>query len=205
MLASDSARFVITDSSGHFQFDGVAPGRYILRSVHIGYKLLTDTIVVPLNGRELEIVLHPLPSDPFLCVFERELAAEPALTLIRPETVTLERSFPDGARLQHRVIAHATPTELIFDSRIKNIGRVPAVVTILCRSWAESSVLRHLIQVGPACYGHYLTIVPGDTLLGVTGGSPRGQPGRYPFLVHVVDPAALDAKFPLDLVFAKRP
>lgn len=204
-LRADSARVVVTDANGNFQFDRVAPGQYTLRVVNLAYRATTDTIVVPLNGRDLEIALRPVPSDPAMCVFERELAAEPALTLIRPETVTVERSFDDGVRLRHTVIAHATPTNLVLDSRIENIGRVPATITSLCYPSADAPVLRHYDGIGPTCYGMQLTLSPGDTLAVVTGGPLRGRPGRYQFRVHAIDPAVLNATLLLDLVFAKRP
>jgi hypothetical protein len=51
----------ITDSSGKLQFRALRPGRYVLRSVAIGYAGRHDTLVIGAVPPRLEMTLKPAP------------------------------------------------------------------------------------------------------------------------------------------------
>ncbi len=197
-LLGDSLRAMYTDSTGEFHFDAVPSGRYRLLGRRIGYLSAAESITVPAR-RHVEVQLA-VARDDLACWNERILAERPILTLQRTESVTVERMLPNGPRVRHTVVASPADDGILFRSRLVNLGSRPARLTSLCYPSATAPVLKHLISVGPTCYGSYRELAPGDSVTAVTGGPLRGRPGRYTFQVHVVDPPLLDVTFRLNVV-----
>lgn len=56
-----AARATRTDDAGRFRFTGTAAGQYHLRFAWIGYAPDERTVLVPREGLEIEVILHPLP------------------------------------------------------------------------------------------------------------------------------------------------
>ena len=198
-LLADAVRSQVTDSTGAFQFERLPSGRYRLVARRIGYRSAADSVTLPIR-HPIEIQLVPSVEDELACFNERILAEGPVLRLERADSLTVERVLPGGPRIRHTVVASRLPDGISFRSRIVNLGPGPARITRLCYPKAAAPVLKELVFVGPTCYGSEAQLAPGDSGIITTGGPLRGQPGRYDFHVHAVDPALLDVTIRVKLV-----
>ena len=203
-LLEDSTRTLLTDSLGRFRFESVPEGQNRVQVRQLGFNALNEAITVPpLEGREIEVGLAVAP-DIWACENERLLAQSPPLTLLRPDSVTVHQTLANGAQLRHTLVALPGGDWIRFNSRIANVGHLPAMVVTLCGPTATASILIDLVGVF-TCSGAQRSLAPGDTLI-VTFSKPlRGTPGRYRFDVRPIHRPALDAHIELEFVAWKRP
>ena len=106
-LPSDSPAQEITNADGRYRFDGVAPGRYRVQLLHIGFRpVLSDpvqvtagkTVQVDLRVASQPLVLPPVTVTADVCVPANKLKEHPQL-------LTLWQQARDGASVRTEVMA----------------------------------------------------------------------------------------------------
>jgi hypothetical protein len=124
-LPADSPPQGITTASGRYRFDGVAPGRYRVQLLRIGFRpLLSDpvqvaageTVQLELRVASQPLVLPPVTVTADVCVTAKQLKAHPQLQ-------TLWQQARDGAsvrtelmaRFRYHVLQHEESYELKAD------------------------------------------------------------------------------------------
>jgi len=126
-LSSDTPPQGITDADGRYRFDGVAPGRYRVELLPIGFRPVLSDLVQVAAGQTIQLDLH-VPSRPLtlppVTVTVTADACVPAKTLkAHPQLQTLWQQARDGAsvrtelmaRFRYQVLSHEESYELTAD------------------------------------------------------------------------------------------
>jgi hypothetical protein len=197
-----------SDSAGRFSIANVAPGRYELRVVSIGYQTSRDTVAVPPNGLSLEVtqVIMRFLDEQALCGYLAGIDSEPVLALRRAQTTAAMHELPSGGSVKTTVTVRPTADGASFDVAFHNAGSAPVDLTRLCYPTVAGDPVRRFGRpVGPACYGTGVKLSAGDSIAVRYTVQLRGRPGTYTFRVHAVDPPLLDAIVPLTLSRGQSP
>ena len=128
-LPSDSPAQGITNADGRYRFDGVAPGRYRVQLLRIGFRpLLSDPVQVAAGETvqlELRVASQPLMLPPVTVTVTAEVCVPAKKLKEHPQLQTLWQQARDGAsvrtelmaRFRYHVLSHEESYELKADGR----------------------------------------------------------------------------------------